>query len=63
MEDVKYGYMCMIDFDYELGHAMVGSIIYPTMEDLRRAHPMIDDCGAVKVKIELEKVIIKGRKL
>ena len=58
-EEPRYGYMCKIDWDWELGVAMGGNTIYPSLEDLKSNHDL--DCGVVKVKITLEEVIEKGR--
>lgn len=54
------GYMCKIDWDHELGHAMGGNTIYPCIKDLRRCHPMCDECGIVEVEVKLSKVIDHG---
>lgn len=47
------GYMCAIDWQHELGEAMGGNKIYPSIKDLKRNHTMWDECGIVKVKVEL----------
>lgn len=54
--EVKYGYMCKVDFDHEVGEALGGNKIYPSLKDLRRHH---SEChfGSVKVKVSLEEVI------
>ena len=52
----EYGYMCKVDFDHELGCALGGNTVYPSLKDLRDNH---SEChfGSVKVKISLEEVI------
>lgn len=52
----KYGYMCKIDWDYEVGSALGGNIVYPSIKDLKKNHSTVG-CGIVKVKVTLEEVI------
>ena len=59
-EEPRYGYMCSIDWNWELGEALGGSTIYPSLKDLKDNHD-VEHCGVVKVKIVLEEVIEKGR--
>lgn len=58
-EEDRYGYMCKIDFDWEVGHATGGNTIYPSVKDLKKNHDF--GCGIVKVKILLEEVVEKGK--
>ena len=55
----RYGYMCSITFDHELGEALGGSIIYPSIEDLKDNH-IFTSCGITKVRIEFEEEIEIG---
>ena len=57
MNEDKYGYMCLIDWNWELGAALGGNTIYPNIEDLKSNHTMWKSCGIVKVKISFEEVI------
>lgn len=57
---IRTGYMCKIDFDYELGCASGGSRVYPSQRDLRACHKMADDCGIVEVQVTLIRVISPG---
>jgi|FreactcultureFD7_1027221.scaffolds.fasta_scaffold44156_1 hypothetical protein len=43
------GWMCAIDFSYELGEALGGNTIYPSLEDLRKHHECLDFCGFEEV--------------
>jgi hypothetical protein len=45
------GYMCMIDFEDELGEASGGNTVYPSVEDLKRHHDAWESCGIVEVKV------------
>ena len=55
MKEDRFGYMCKIDWDWELGEAMGGTTIYPSLKDLKANHDF--NCGIVKVRISLEEVI------
>ena len=54
--EIKYGYMCKVDFDYELGHALGGACIYPDIEDLIENRNCRKQCGIVKVRVTLEEI-------
>lgn len=45
------GYMCLTDFEHELGCAKGGNVIYPSESDLRENCRCIPQCGVVKVKV------------
>jgi len=45
------GYMCMTDFDHELGAAHSGSTIYPSIEAIKEFAPCVKQCGIVKVEV------------
>ena len=38
MDEPRYGYMCKIDWDWELGEALGGNDIYPSLDDLKENH-------------------------
>jgi len=50
--DYVTGFMCMTDFECELGAACGGNTIYPSVDDLKRNRPCVEECGIVKVKVE-----------
>ena len=52
------GYMCMIDWQHEIGAASDGNKVYPSIEDLRRDHTMFEQCGVVEVRISFSKIMI-----
>lgn len=54
---VRYGYMCMIDFECELGMASGGNLVFPSIENLKENRACVYRCGIVKVKVELDEVI------
>ena len=55
----RYGYMCTIDFDHELGEACGGNTIFPSLEDLKENHKCWKGCGVVKVKVYYVKTVVK----
>lgn len=59
MTKIKKGYMCSIDFDWELGEAMGGSTIYPSVEDLKEHHVPWESCGIVEVEITRTNIVHK----
>lgn len=62
MNETRYGYMCKVDFDWELGEALGGTTIYPSIDDLKSKRPCVFTCGIVKVKVELEEVVDAGER-
>ena len=49
----RYGYMCGVDYQHELGEAMGGCLIYPSIKDLKRDINCWNECGIIKVKVKL----------
>lgn len=45
------GYMCLIDYEHELGYASDGNRVYPSIEALKRAHKAWEGCGIVRVEV------------
>jgi len=62
MTEVRVGYMCKVDYDWELGEALGGSVVYPSIKDLQRKEKAHDHCGIVKVKVTLEEVVKKEKR-
>ena len=54
------GYMCKIDFDFELGAAADGNKVYPSVNALSKGHDCADDCGIVEVEVKLVRVVSEG---
>lgn len=58
-EDGKViGYMCLIDFEWEIGAASGGSKVYPSVEDLKADHTCWAGCGIVEVRVAFHSVIV-----
>lgn len=51
------GYMCLTDFEYELGDACGGNPVYPSIEDLRASRRCVDSCGIVEVEVRGRRVV------
>lgn len=54
------GYMCMTDFECEIGAASSGNVVYPCVETLRKARPCVDGCGIVEVEVRFRRVVCEG---
>jgi hypothetical protein len=57
---VVVGYMCMVDFDCELGAASGGNRIFPSTEDLKAHLKCWESCGIVEVEVRASKVVLVG---
>ena len=55
--DLRVGYMDKVDFDHELGNAMGGNTVFPSIDDLEENKPCTESCGIVEVEIRLRRVI------
>lgn len=56
-ERIVTGYMCKVDWDYELGEALGGNKVFPSQADLIENKKCTDECGIVEVEIRLKQVI------
>ena len=45
------GYMCLVDFECEIGAAMGGNKVYPSVEDLKSHSSCVEGCGIVEVRV------------
>ena len=55
------GFMCLVNWDHELGEASGGTIIYSDEEDLRVHHRCIESCGIAEVEVRLVRIVQKGK--
>ncbi len=54
------GYMCKTDAECELGGAMGGNTVYPSLEDLTRSAPTcVKSCGVREVHVFLGKTLVE----
>lgn len=49
--------MCKVDFDHEIGEALGGNKVFPSVEDLIMNSPCVDQCGIVEVEVKLLRVV------
>jgi hypothetical protein len=49
------GWMCKMDFDYELGQAYGGTTVHPSLEDLKDRRKCVEHCGTQQVRVLSEK--------
>lgn len=54
---VVTGYMCKVDWDYELGAAVGGNTIFPSVADLVSNKKCTQECGVVEVEVRLKSVL------
>lgn len=59
MSERGIGYMCMIDFEDELGAAAGGTPVYASVEDLKANHDCWESCGIVEVRVEYVRTIVE----
>jgi hypothetical protein len=57
-ERIVTGYMCLIDWQHELGEASGGTLVYASLEDLKRNHAMWESCGVAEVEVRLKAEVV-----
>lgn len=60
-QDYAIGYMDLVDFQFELGGALDGNKVYPSIEDLTQNRPCTEECGIVEVEIRGRKIILPSK--
>lgn len=51
------GYMDLTDFECELGAALGGNLIFPSVRDVRRNLKCADACGIVEVEVRFRRIM------
>lgn len=51
--NTRTGYMCAVDFRWELGEVPDSAPVYSSVEDLKRQRTCWKSCGIVKVEVKL----------
>lgn len=59
-EDAAIGYMCLTDFECEIGNASGGNVVYPSVTDLLARRRCARECGVVKVEVRALEIVQKG---
>jgi hypothetical protein len=52
-------YMDKVDFEEELGKAVAGNRVFPSVDACRKSKACVHQCGIVEVEIRLRKVIVE----
>lgn len=56
-EDFVIGYMCLTDFECEIGAACGGNSVYPSVEDIRKHRRCVETCGIVEVEVRARRIV------
>ena len=51
-------YMCMIDWQHELGEAADGTLVYPSLRALQKYHACWEECGVIEVDVSFNNPIV-----
>jgi len=54
-EEVRF-YMCGVDWQYELGKAADGTILYPSVNSLKKYRSCWKECGIVEITINVSQL-------
>lgn len=54
------GFMCLTDWELEIGAAMGGSRIFPSVEDARKNLKCWKGCGIAKVRVSFVEIAEQG---
>ena len=52
------GYMCLVDWEYEIGHASDGNRVYPSLHALQEHHDCWAECGVVEVEVRSIRTVV-----
>ncbi len=53
------GYMCLVDWECELGAALGGNTIYPDEEDCAASRKCVASCGMVEVEVRFRRIVLQ----
>lgn len=56
-DDFATGYMCLVDFECEIGMASGGNVIFPSIEDCRENRKCVSSCGIVEVEVRARRIV------
>jgi hypothetical protein len=54
-------FMCLVDFQHELGEASGGCTVYSSLEDLKTNRPCVEECGIIEVEVTAVQIITNGK--
>lgn len=52
-----HGFMCLTDWEDEVGSASDGNKVYPSEAALRKARRCTDECGIAEVELRLTRIV------
>lgn len=56
-DDFATGYMCLVDYEWELGNASGGNIVYPSIDDIKERRGCVAQCGIVEVEVRARRIV------
>lgn len=59
--DSVVGYMCLTDFEFELGSASGGNSVYPSVSDIKAMRRCVASCGIVEVEVRFRRIILPAK--
>jgi hypothetical protein len=59
-ENFVIGFMCLTDFECELGYAEDGNRVFPSKRSLRKHLKCTDACGIVEVEVHFRRLVQEG---
>lgn len=60
-DDFVHGFMCLVDFECEIGAAADENKVYPSERALREARLCVEHCGIVEVKVSFVRIVDPGK--
>lgn len=51
------GYMCLTDWEVELGMANGGNVIYPSIDNIKEIRKCVASCGIAEVEVRLRRIV------
>jgi hypothetical protein len=52
------GYMCLTDWEYEIGYSWKGNKVYPSLHALQDHHKCWAECGVVEVEVRSVRFVV-----
>ena len=52
------GYMCLADWEYEIGHAGGGNKVYASLHDHQEHHSSWKECGVIEVEVRIVRLVV-----
>lgn len=59
-DDFVIGYMCLVDFECELGLAAGGNEVFASEADCRKSRSCVEGCGIVEVEVRARRIVHEG---